>query len=72
MATTQYNAASQGFHVADRVLAAFDGIKAAICQSRDYHRTVAALSKLNDRELDDLGLNSYDIKSAARKIVYGA
>jgi len=33
---------------------------------RNYRRTYNELSKLSNRELDDLGLNRYDIPSVAR------
>ncbi len=31
-----------------------------------YRETVAELSRLTDRELDDLGISRYDIESVAR------
>ena len=32
-----------------------------------YRETVAELSRLTDRELDDLGISRYDIESVARQ-----
>ena len=33
----------------------------------NYRETVAELSRLTDRELDDLGISRYDIESVARQ-----
>ena len=54
------------------VASAFDAVLTAVAQHFEYRRTVSELSKLNARELNDLGLNQYDIKSVAHKLVYGA
>ncbi len=35
---------------------------------RSYRRTVSELSKLSNRELDDLGISRYDIEQVARKV----
>jgi uncharacterized protein YjiS (DUF1127 family) len=33
-----------------------------------YHETVRELSRLNDRELDDLGISRFQIASVARQV----
>ncbi len=38
-----------------------------IAEQRRYRRTLAELSTLTDRELDDIGLNRGDLESVARR-----
>jgi uncharacterized protein YjiS (DUF1127 family) len=38
---------------------------------RRYRETVEELSRLSDRELDDLGISRYEIESIARTSVHG-
>ena len=38
---------------------------------RRYRETVEELSRLSDRELDDLGISRYEIESIARTSVQG-
>ena len=42
-----------------------------IANYRAYNRTVAELSELSSRELNDLGLNRASIRAAAHQAVYG-
>ena len=44
----------------------FDSISNNYRRWREQRRTVAALSRLSPRELDDIGLAPYQIKDAAR------
>ncbi|GGE36507.1 DUF1127 domain-containing protein [Actibacterium pelagium] len=71
MATSQFSSASRGLNIVDRVFIAIDALATSVRQYYDYHRTVKVLSKLTARELDDLGLNSLNVESEARKLVYG-
>jgi uncharacterized protein YjiS (DUF1127 family) len=43
-------------------------ITSRIQKWRNYRRTVNELSKLSNRELEDLGLSRYDITSVARRV----
>lgn len=36
-----------------------------------YRETVAELSRLSDRELDDLGVNRFEIENIARSHAFG-
>ena len=49
----------------------FSAIEAAV-HYRNYRKTVAELSNLSSKELDDLGLSRSTIKSVAMEAVYGA
>jgi uncharacterized protein YjiS (DUF1127 family) len=49
-----------------------DRMMRALEQRKQYARTVAELSQLSDRDLDDLGVHRADIHAIARESVYGA
>jgi uncharacterized protein YjiS (DUF1127 family) len=49
----------------------FSGMLNSAIRHRLYRTTLTELSALTSRELDDLGMARGDIKSAARKAVYG-
>lgn len=49
----------------------FAELKRAWANRRAYHRTVAELNSLGDRELADLGLHRSHIQSIAHESVYG-
>lgn len=44
----------------------FDRLTADFRRWRDYRRTVAQLSRLTRRELDDIGIAPYQIEDIAR------
>ena len=44
----------------------FDSFNNNYRRWREHRRTVAALSRLSSRELDDIGLAPYQIEDAAR------
>lgn len=44
----------------------------SFAQYRLYRKTLAELEALNDRELRDLGLSRYDLRTLAYDSVYGA
>lgn len=48
------------------------GLMRRLEERRTYRRTVAELSRLGDRELNDLGISRYDITRVARSAAYGA
>lgn len=54
--------------LADKV----DGLKKSYAQYRVYTRTVAELSELSTRDLNDLGIGRGEIRSIAREAAYGA
>ena len=47
------------------------GLMRRFDERRIYRRTVAELSQLGDRELDDLGIARFDIPRVARSAAYG-
>lgn len=60
----------------DRALAyaasRIEALRRSITEYRQYRNTLAELSALTDRDLNDLGISRYDIASIARESVYGA
>lgn len=60
---TQYQAGS----AASRIATAFASIVNAVVSWNDVRATRAALSRLTDRELDDIGLSRGDIEWIARR-----
>ena len=55
----------------DRVANLKAQIVTAIRQRRIYDRTIAELSALTDRELNDLGVSRFGITELARESAYG-
>ncbi|GHA52264.1 hypothetical protein GCM10008927_17050 [Amylibacter ulvae] len=49
-----------------------DGLKKSYAQYRVYARTVAELSELSTRDLNDLGIGRGQIRAIARDAAYGA
>ena len=47
------------------------GLMRRLDKRRTYRRTVAELSRLGDRELNDLGISRHDITRVARSAAYG-
>lgn len=47
-----------------RIYAMLDTLMGGALQARAYNRTYRELSRLTDRELDDIGLRRIDIESA--------
>ena len=47
----------------------FEGLVARIKAWRNFNRTVAELSKLTDRELEDIGITRGSIRYYARKAI---
>lgn len=68
VATTSYNAIS----FADRIRAAIEEFKAARALRAQYVATVRELENLSDRDLADLAIYRWDIRTMAREHVYGA
>ncbi|MBT9244344.1 DUF1127 domain-containing protein [Gemmobacter fulvus] len=56
---------------ADRLSAAFDGVKQAIARRAIYKQTVRELNALSARELADLGIHRSMITRLAREAAYG-
>jgi len=54
---------SHGFAFAPRLTSALESLAARVRARRDRRATRAALAKLTDRELDDIGLTRADIYS---------
>ena len=52
--------------------ARIEGLRGSYAQWRVYRRTVAELSSLSDRDLNDLGLGRSSIQAVAREAAYGA
>ncbi|MGB1235744.1 MAG: DUF1127 domain-containing protein [Planktomarina sp.] len=50
----------------------FANLQDAFAKRRLYNQTLNELQNLNDRELDDLGLSRYNIKSVAYETAYSA
>jgi uncharacterized protein YjiS (DUF1127 family) len=48
-----------------------DGVATALQQRRIYARTVAELTALSDRELNDLGISRLSIPEIAQEAAYG-
>ena len=46
-------------------------LRRAWAEHRAYRSTLAELEALTDRELRDLGLSRWDLRSVAREAVYG-
>jgi uncharacterized protein YjiS (DUF1127 family) len=55
----------------DRLAVFKDGVVTALQQRRIYHRTVAELNALTDRELSDLGIARIAIRDIAHEAAYG-
>ena len=70
MATITTNTSARDAFFAN-IRASLTDLFTTIVQHRQYRITMAELSSLSSRELDDLGLNRGDIKFVARKSVYG-
>ena len=69
MATT-YNTpavAPIGASVTHRIVGVLSAMVAAVRQWNDTRRTVAALYRLSDAQLDDIGLTRGDIQDMARR-----
>jgi uncharacterized protein YjiS (DUF1127 family) len=57
--------------VAHRMSATIATLMADFANYLAYRKTVSELVKLSNRELDDLGINRWGIKSSAIEAVYG-
>lgn len=53
------------------IVALFGAIKADFADFRAYRKTVAKLSILSNRQLDDLGISRSEINASAKEAVYG-
>ncbi len=51
--------------------ASIEDFKAARALRQQYNTTVRELSVMSDRELNDIGIDRYDISSIATQHVYG-
>jgi uncharacterized protein YjiS (DUF1127 family) len=49
-----------------------DGLRARIERTRVYHRTLAELNALNDRELADIGVSRLELREIARDAAQAA
>ena len=68
MATTYTSAvAPSGATVTRRIAGALSAMVAAIREWNDTRRTVAALSRLSEDQLDDIGLTRSDIRDFSRR-----
>lgn len=61
-----------GFDVLARVRAAFEQFQEKRELRAKYAQTVRELSSMSTRELDDIGVDRYDIRRIANMHVYGA
>lgn len=61
-AQTQYQAGG----VASRIINAFSGAINSVARYNEVRATRIALSRLSDRELEDIGLSRADIERVAR------
>ncbi len=66
MATTFINTPSANAGILGTLRRAHERILAGIERRREYHRTLAELSSLTERELTDIGLCRADIEGVAR------
>ena len=69
MANTMHITAPRGI-LLSRLAASVQSIRDGIAQRRSFQRTVKELSKLNTRQLGDLGLNRSNLRQAAHEAVY--
>ena len=60
-----------GSDTVGRLAAFFGALRTGIAQYNTYRRTLNELNALNDRELNDLGLNRSTIRSRAYEAAYG-
>lgn len=58
--------------LADGVVAFARDLADSWAKARAYRATYGELSALSDRELDDLGVNRWELSEVAYKSVYGA
>jgi uncharacterized protein YjiS (DUF1127 family) len=56
-----------GFHFADAVASAFEAVRLHFARRSAYRQTFKELSNLDDRTLEDLGLNRLDLEEVARE-----
>lgn len=76
MATLLSSLSSTGTHGAARSGGAtgslLERLSGWLAEQRRYRRTVAELSTLTDRELDDIGITRGDVEFVARRCARGA
>lgn len=60
-----------GFGLISRIRAAFEEFKANRAQRAEFIATFNELNALTNRDLEDLGMNRYDLRDIARTHVYG-
>ena len=54
-----------------RLVSFVSGFKAALEQQAEYHKTLAELEALSDRELSDIGVSRASVKDIARNSAFG-
>ena len=69
MATSMHITAPRGV-LLSHLVASFQTLRETVSQRQHFRRTVNELSKLNTRQLGDLGLNHSNLRSAAYEAVY--
>ena len=69
MATSTHISAPRGI-LFSQMAASFHALRELVSKRRDFRRTVNELSRLNARQLDDLGLNRFDLRQVAFDAVY--
>jgi len=60
-----------GVGFADHIVAALKSLSESVARYRLYRKTVSELSALSNHELEDLGLNRANLRSAAHTATYG-
>lgn len=61
-----------GHSVIARIRHTIETLKATLAARKQYAELVFELESLGERELNDLGINRYDIQHIAHQHVYGA
>ncbi len=56
----------------NRIAGIFHAVVTTVQKRRVYRLTLSELSKLSDRELDDLGISRGNLHTIARRAAYGA
>lgn len=69
MAATTHYSGHKGV-LTGSIVAWFEALRDAVIRRRDFRRTYNELSRLSDRQLDDLGLNRSMLRQTAMRTVY--
>lgn len=72
MAYAQTERTLEGTRLTDRLSALVEMLRLSMVRRAVYRQTLAELSALSDRELNDLGLHRSCLRSVAEEAAYGA